>query len=78
TGSQSIDNHQINQFWDCLSTGVIDPNTQRLYQVCWVSPDKTGSPQTARYFMFVLNVADGSSGSSTCTCRFNWSMQHPR
>lgn len=60
TGSQSIDSHQINQFWGCLSTGVIDPDTQRLYQVCWISPDKTGNPQTARYFMFVLNVADGS------------------
>jgi len=60
TGSQSIDSHQINQFWGCLSTGVIDADTQRLYQVCWVSPDKTGNPQTARYFMFVLRVADGS------------------
>jgi hypothetical protein len=59
TGSQSIDSHQINQFWGCLSTGVIDADTQRLYQVCWVSPDNTGNPQTARYFMFVLNVADG-------------------
>jgi len=59
TGSQSIDSHQINQFWGCISTGVIDADTQRLYQVCWVSPDKTGNPKTARYFMFVLNVADG-------------------
>jgi hypothetical protein len=59
-GSNRIDFHQINQFWGCLSTGVIDPDTQRLYQVCWVSPDKSGNPQTARYFMFVLNVADGS------------------
>lgn len=60
TGSESIDSHQINQHWGCLSTGVIDAGTQRLYQVCWVSPDKTGNPQTARYDMFVLNVADGS------------------
>jgi hypothetical protein len=59
-GSASIDSHQINQFWGCLSTGVIDADTQHLYQVCWVSPDKTGNPQTARYFMFVLNLADGS------------------
>ena len=42
TGSQSIDSHQINQFWGCISTGVIDADTQRLYQVCWVSPDKSG------------------------------------
>ena len=60
TGSQRIDSHQINQFWGCLSTGVIDADTQRLYQVCWVSPDKTGNPQTGRYFMFVLKVADGT------------------
>ena len=59
-GSQSIDSHQINQFWGCLSTGVIDADTQRLYQVCWLSPDKTGNPQTGRYFMFVLKVADGT------------------
>ena len=60
TGSVNIDSHSINDHWGCLSTGVIDPDTQRLYQVCWVSPDKTGNPQTARYYMFVLNVADGS------------------
>ncbi len=60
TGSEAIDLHQINQYWGCLSTGVIDADTQRLYQVCWVSQDNTGNPQTARYYMFVLNVADGS------------------
>jgi hypothetical protein len=60
TGSSRIDAHTINQFWGCLSTGVIDPDSQRLYQVCWLSPDKSGDPQTARYFMFVLNVADGT------------------
>jgi hypothetical protein len=60
-GSQSIDSNLINQFWGCLSTGVIDPDTQRLYQVCWVSPDKSGDPTTARYYMFVLSIADGSA-----------------
>jgi hypothetical protein len=59
-GSQQIDLHNINQHWGCLSTGVIDPDTKRLYQVCWVSENGSGNPQTARYFMFVLNVADGS------------------
>jgi hypothetical protein len=59
-GSQLIDSHNINQHWGCLSTGVIDAETQRLYQVCWISSDKSGNPQTARYFMFVLNVADGT------------------
>lgn len=59
-GSQAIDAHNINQHWGCLSTGVIDPDLKRLYQVCWVSPDNSGNPQTARFQMFVLNVADGS------------------
>ena len=58
-GSAKIDMHTINQHWGCLSTGVIDPDTQRLYQVCWVSPNGSGDPETARYFMFVLNVKDG-------------------
>ena len=60
TGSQQIDHYNINQHWGCLSTGVIDLDLQRLYQICWVSPDNSGNPSNARYFMFVLNVADGS------------------
>ena len=60
TGSATIDSHSINQHWGCLSTGVIDPDTKRLYQVCWVSPDRSGNPETARYFMFVLDVANGT------------------
>jgi hypothetical protein len=61
TSSPQIDFHPINQHWGCISTGVIDPDTQRLYQVCWVSPDGSGTPQTARYYMFVLHVGDGSA-----------------
>jgi hypothetical protein len=60
TSSNRIDSKGINQHWGCLSTGVIDAPTQRLYQVCWVSPDKSGNPTTARYYMYVLNVGDGS------------------
>jgi hypothetical protein len=59
-GSKAIDMHQINDHWGCLSTGVIDPDLKRLYQVCWVSQDGSGNPDTARWFMFVLNMADGS------------------
>jgi hypothetical protein len=59
TGSANIDSKQINEFWGCLSTGAIDADTKRLYQVCWISPDKSGNPQTARYYMFVLDVASG-------------------
>jgi hypothetical protein len=63
TSSTQIDSKNINQHWGCISTGVIDPDTQRLYQVCWVSTDKSGNPlppHTTKYFMFVLSVADGS------------------
>ena len=59
-GSGKIDFHIINDKWGCLSTGVIDPDTTRYYQVCWVSPNGSGDPTTARYYMFVLNVADGT------------------
>jgi len=59
-GSAKIDMHTINQHWGCISTGVIDPDLKRLYQVCWVSPDNSGNPETGRFFMHVLNVTDGS------------------
>lgn len=61
TSSARIDSKNINQHWGCLSTGVIDAPTQRLYQLCWVSPNKSGDPTTARYYMYVRNVADGTS-----------------
>lgn len=60
-GSAKIDMHQINDHWGCLSTGVIDPDLKRLYQVCWISPDGTGKPETARYKMFVLNLSNGAN-----------------
>jgi hypothetical protein len=59
-GSPRIDFHSINDHWGCLSTGVIDADLKRLYQVCWESPDNSGKPDTARYFMHVINVGDGS------------------
>lgn len=80
----TIDCHRINDKWGCLSTGVIDPDTQRLYQVCWVSPDKTGKPQTARYVMFVLRVADGTQVAKVLiegksgTQNFNAAMRKQR
>ncbi len=55
---RTIDCHAINDKWGVLSTGVIDPDTQRVYLVAWVSPD--GTPQKAQHFVFVLNVADGT------------------
>lgn len=62
TGSTQIDSKNINQHWGCISTGVIDPDTRRLYQVCWVSTDGSGNPSqlTAKYFMHVLDVTNGN------------------
>ncbi|MDP9039797.1 MAG: hypothetical protein M3O02_11090 [Acidobacteriota bacterium] len=59
-GSAKIDFHSINDKWGCLSTGVIDPDAQRWYGVCWVSVDGSGTPASGRYRMFGLNLADGS------------------
>jgi hypothetical protein len=55
---QTIDCHAINDKWGVLSTGVIDPESKRLYLVAWISPD--GTPQAARHFVITLNVADGT------------------
>jgi hypothetical protein len=54
----TIDCHAINDKWGVLSTGVIDPDAQRVYLVSWISPD--GTPQNVKHFVFVLNVADGT------------------
>jgi len=54
----TIDCHNINNKWGVLSTGVIDPDTRRVYLVGWISPD--GTPQKANHYVFVLNAADGS------------------
>jgi len=56
--NQTIDCYQINQYWGILSTGVIDPDTQLVYLVAWISPDTT--PQNGKHYMFVLNIKDGT------------------
>jgi hypothetical protein len=56
--NQTIDCYQINQYWGVLSTGVIDPDTQLVYLVAWISPDTT--PQNGKHYMFVLHVKDGT------------------
>jgi hypothetical protein len=53
----TIDCHAINDKWGVLSTGVIDPDTQRIYLVAWISTD--GTPQRGQHFVFVLNASDG-------------------
>ena len=56
-GGPSIDMHRINDKWGVLSTPVIDPQTQTVYMVAWISPD--GSPQRGLHWMYALDVATG-------------------
>lgn len=58
-GSATIDMHQINDHWGCLSTGVIDAELKRLFQACWIASDDGGDFKSARWRLFVLDVADG-------------------
>lgn len=57
---RTMDMWGISDHVGALSTGVVDAADQRFYQVYWASPDGSGKPQTARFYMAVLNVADGS------------------
>lgn len=52
-----IDLWGINILWGILSTPVIDPDTQRMYVVCWASPD--GSLAQAKYMLHELDLASG-------------------
>ena len=53
-----MDMHNINQHWGVLSTGVIDPDRQRVYLVAWCSPDATMAK--AMHYIYALNLSDGS------------------
>ena len=57
-GGPAIDMHLINDKWGVLSTGIIDPDTARVYLVAWCSA--SGTPQNAMHFIYVLNLADGT------------------
>src|SRR5271155_309377 len=57
-GSAAIDMHIINDHWGILSPGVIDPQTQILYVVAWISSDAT--PQNGVHSVFSINLKDGS------------------
>lgn len=61
-GSNAIDMYKINDHWGILSTGVIDPDTQILYVVAWISAD--GSPQKAAHSIFALHISDGSQANA--------------
>jgi hypothetical protein len=60
TVTPQVDMWGINQHMGCMSTGVIDPDTLRAYQSCWVSLDGSGTPGSARYEMFVLDLKTGT------------------
>ena len=58
TGSQAIDSHLINDHWGVLSTPVIDPATQTMYVVAWVSPDR--SVANAEHLLYAVRIGDGT------------------
>lgn len=58
-GNGDIDLYRINDKWGCQATGVLDTDTNRVYLACQASPDGTGSPQTSRFFEYVLDVVTG-------------------
>src|SRR5690349_6280261 len=49
----------INILWGILGTPVIDPETRRMYVVCWTSPD--GTVAKAVYNLHEIDIADGSN-----------------
>jgi len=83
-GSRAIDMHLINDKWGVLSTGVIDPETQRIYLVSWVSPD--GTAARGAHFINVLKVTDGTkvvapvalANATSGTQRFNSMLRKQR
>jgi hypothetical protein len=48
-----------------MSTGIIDPDTAKLYQVATCSKDGSGSQASIQQRMFVLNVRSGAVLAST-------------
>jgi hypothetical protein len=48
-GGAAIDMHQINDHWGVLSTGVVAPDTKRVYLVAWISPDGTPQMECSTY-----------------------------
>jgi hypothetical protein len=59
TVTNQVDMWGINQHMGCMSTGVIDPDTDRAYQSCWISMDGSGNASSGRYEMFVIDLRSG-------------------
>jgi hypothetical protein len=57
-GNGSIDMFLINDWWGILSTGVIDPDTQRYFCVAWAAPD--GNPDHGTHAIHCLNIRNGN------------------
>src|SRR5262249_13754500 len=54
-----IDMWGINILWGILSTPVIDPDTKRMYVVCWTSPD--GTVARAVFQLHEIDITNGSN-----------------
>jgi len=56
---------RVNDHFGMLSTGVIDADTHKLYQVGTCSSDGSGSQQSMQQKMFVINTRTGAVLAST-------------
>jgi len=56
--SKNIDGWLVNDHWCLISSGVWDQDTNQLYALGWSDPD--GNYATAKYYMHVLRLKDGS------------------
>jgi hypothetical protein len=56
--ASEIDLWGINFLWGILSTPVIDPDTKRMYVVCWTSPN--GSLAKAIFQLHELDITSGA------------------
>ncbi|AFL88428.1 hypothetical protein Terro_2524 [Terriglobus roseus DSM 18391] len=55
----------VNEHFGMLSTGVIDPDTHKLYQVATCSADGTGSHRSMNQRMFVIDTRNGTVLANT-------------
>jgi hypothetical protein len=56
-GNKGIDFWMINDHWGIASTGVIDPDTQTVYVISWMSPDST--PQKGWHSLHSISLTSG-------------------
>ena len=72
-GTFEIQLFNINKHWGILSTPVIDLATNRIYIVCWTSPD--GSLARAQFQLHALDITSGQPRKQPITIAANAAAQ---